>query len=319
VKRLTLCLLCALMTPLSGTARGAEPASLMAEAQGHFKRGVELYDDGDFAAALVEFRRAYELVPNHRVLYNLGRVASAQHDYAAALRFYRQYLADGGTQVPAPRRQEVEGELEKLVGRVGQLRVVVDTAGAEVSVDDVPAGISPLPDAVLVNAGRRRVVVAAPGVPPEARVVEVAGEEMVTVTLALHVARAAPPRLVARPEPRPLVEARPRATPSAADRRTWPIVLAWTTTGLLAAGSAVTGLMAMTASRDLRALRDSYPVSLDELTDARRKTRDRALVADGLLAAAAVSGALSLYLSLSGPAESTVFLGPGSVQLAGRF
>ena len=112
----------------------------MVEAQAHFKRGVELYEDNDLAAALVEFRRAYDLVPNYRVLYNLGRVASALHDYATALRHYRQYLAEGGSQVVPSRRLEVEGEIVKLTSRVGQVRVIVESLRSS---RQVATGVAP--------------------------------------------------------------------------------------------------------------------------------------------------------------------------------
>ena len=48
-------------------------ASKSDEASQHFRSGVAFYKDHDFAAALVEFKRAYELVPNYGVLYNLGQ------------------------------------------------------------------------------------------------------------------------------------------------------------------------------------------------------------------------------------------------------
>jgi len=300
-------------------ARAEAPA--VAEAQSHFKRGVELYEDNDLQAALVEFRRAYDLVPNYRVLYNLGRVASALHDYATALRHYRQYLAEGGAQIAPPRRLEVEGELQKLAARVGQLRVMVDLAGAEITVDDVSVGVSPLREPVLVNAGKRRVVVTAPSVAPVARLVEVAGEETLTVTIAVPLPALPPPPAAAAPvaPPRPLVAQKARAPHEPARKRTWPVVVSWTATGLLAAGTGAAGLLALRDSRDLRDLRESYPVSYEELAAAQHKTRNSALVADGLLAGTVLMAALSLYVTLSGPSETTVAVGPGSLQLKGRF
>ncbi|HXU83196.1 MAG TPA: hypothetical protein VN914_17500, partial [Polyangia bacterium] len=102
-------------------------------------------------------------------------------------------------------------------------------------------------------------------------------------------------------------------------KRTWPTVVAWTTTGLLAAGAGAASLVALRDSRDLRDLRESYPVSYDELTEAQHKTRNSALLADGLLAGTALAAALSLYVTLSGPGETTVAVGPGSVSLSRRF
>jgi hypothetical protein len=318
VKRPALFLLTALLA-LAPTlpARAQNP---VAEAQSHFKRGVDLYEEGDLPAALVEFRRAYDLIPNYRVLYNLGRVASAMHDYASALRHYRQYLTEGGAQLSGPRRVEVEGELQKLIGRVGQLRVIVDVAGAEITVDDVSVGVSPLPTAVAVNAGKRKVVAVAPHLPPVARLVDVAGEESVTVTMAIPMPRPIPlPEVAAPVAPPPRPVAAPGPPREMAHRRTWPIVLTWTTTGLLAAGTATAGLLALRDSRDLRDLRESYPISYDELAAAQKKTRRSALLADGLLAGTALFAALSLYVTLSGPGETAVSVGPASLGLSGRF
>jgi tetratricopeptide (TPR) repeat protein len=58
------------------------------EASERFRRGVKLYRDADYVAALVEFKRAYELAPNFRVLYNLGQTSRQLKDYAAALDAY---------------------------------------------------------------------------------------------------------------------------------------------------------------------------------------------------------------------------------------
>ena len=317
-KAAVLLLALALLAP--APARADTPVG---EAQAHFKRGVELYDDNDLPAAMVEFRRAYDLVPNYRVLYNLGRVAAALHDYATALRHYRQYLAEGGAQIIPPRRQEVEAEIQKLVSRVGQLRVMVDVAGAEITVDDISVGVSPLSAPVLVNAGKRRVVATAHNVPPVARLVDVAGEETATVTMTIPLPAPAPPPVAVAPvapPPRPLAVRQPRPPREPPpQKRTWPTVVAWTSTGLLAAGATAAGLVALRDSRDLRDLRESYPVSFEELSAAQRKTRNSALLADGLMAGTVLAAALSLYVTLSGPSETTVAVAPGSISVSRRF
>jgi len=55
------------------------------EAGKHFQRGVTLYNETDYRAALVEFRRAYDLAPNAAVLYNIGETEYQLRDYASAL------------------------------------------------------------------------------------------------------------------------------------------------------------------------------------------------------------------------------------------
>src|SRR5439155_20286735 len=179
----------------------------------------------------------------------------------------------------------------------------------------------------LFNAGKRGVVVTARNATPEARVVEVAGEETVTVTLALHLVRpAAPTPQVSLPARRPLgdglspIERRRTAREATTERSAWPVVLTWTTTGLLAAGTTVAGLTAISASRDLHDLRDSYPVALEDLQQSQRRARRAAYVTDALLAGTALLAGLSLYVTLSGPTErTTLSVGPGSLHLSGRF
>src|SRR5262245_54716328 len=75
--------------------------------RGHFDRGVDYYRDGNINAALIEFKRAYEAAPNYRVLFNLGQVANALNDYVEAQRYFQRYLQDGGAEIDAERRAEV--------------------------------------------------------------------------------------------------------------------------------------------------------------------------------------------------------------------
>ena len=60
----------------------------MEEGRKHFQAGVQFYKENDFRAALIEFKRAYELAPNFKVLYNLGQTSLELQDYASALRSF---------------------------------------------------------------------------------------------------------------------------------------------------------------------------------------------------------------------------------------
>src|SRR5438309_2354453 len=101
------------------------------EARAHFKRGGELYDENNFRGALVEFERAYQLVANFKLLYNIGQVHLQLQDYAQAVKALQRYLNEGGAEVNPQRREEISREIERLKFRIGQL--TLDTAkGAEV-------------------------------------------------------------------------------------------------------------------------------------------------------------------------------------------
>src|SRR5436190_16322961 len=88
------------------------------EGRQHFQRGVQFYKEGDFRGALIEFKRAYEIAPNYKVLYNLGQTSLELQDYAAALTAFKRYVDEGAREVPKDRKQQVESEIKKLEGRV---------------------------------------------------------------------------------------------------------------------------------------------------------------------------------------------------------
>src|SRR5687768_4278200 len=63
------------------------------EARQRYDRGIRLYAEGEFALAVIEFERAYTLVPDYRVLYNIGQVRIQLAQYARARKSLDQYLA----------------------------------------------------------------------------------------------------------------------------------------------------------------------------------------------------------------------------------
>src|SRR5262249_38600019 len=68
---------------------------------------------------------------------------------------------------------------------VARLRITTNVEGAEVFVDDISVGHSPLAEPVLVNAGLRRVSVSKDGYPVTAKSVTVAGGDKVDVSVEL--------------------------------------------------------------------------------------------------------------------------------------
>jgi tetratricopeptide (TPR) repeat protein len=128
------------------------------EASQRFQRGVTLYRERSYDAALAEFNRAYELAPDYRVLYNVGQVQAERGDYVAAARAFRQYLKDGGSAISESRLTEVQAELTRLEGRIAKVHVEANVEGAELVIDGELAGILPLA-AIPVNAGIRHVLV----------------------------------------------------------------------------------------------------------------------------------------------------------------
>ena len=67
----TLALCLAMGVPGVAAAQQQNP---LEEAKQRLKRGMELYDENNFRASLVELQRAYELAPSYRLLYNIDQV-----------------------------------------------------------------------------------------------------------------------------------------------------------------------------------------------------------------------------------------------------
>lgn len=301
---------CLLITLISLTfaSRGlaAEPPESPEEARQHFRRGIELYEERDFNGAAAEFRRAYQLGPNFRILYNLAQSAQELHDWVSALDLFTRYLKDGVGQLPEERRAEVQQEVSKLRKRVGKLVVVAHGPTAEVLVDGVAVARTPVDGSIDVNLGRRRIELRTADGLSQPQWVDIAGGETTVVELDAPQAKSAvdEDELVESPAaPAPLTD--PRL--SSGSSSWW----AWLATGLCAAGAATTGALTYRYSRDLNDQRNSYPTTQSDLRDQQHKVERMGWVTDGLLAGTAILAGVSLYLTFRSPkADSSLSLGP---------
>src|SRR6185503_17125341 len=186
VASVALVALIALVGGSASIARADVPAK---EASKHFQRGVALYGEADYRAALVEFRKAYEIQPNATVLYNIGQTYYQLQNYAAALTTLDRYLSEAGTQ--ASHRSEVEQTLEILQSRVGRISVTTNISPCEVSVDDEHIAKTPLREPVLVSIGRRKVTAACEGRAAETKFVDIAAGDTQPVAFSFAEATAA--------------------------------------------------------------------------------------------------------------------------------
>jgi len=279
-------------------------ASASDEASRRFRAGVVFYKDRDFAAALVEFKRAYELDPNYRVLFNLGQTSQELNDYASALSAFRRYLDEGGKEIDKARRAKVEGFIDVLKNKVGTITIEVNVEGAEVSVDDVSVGKTPLAKPLLVNAGRRKFAASLSGRHPAVRQEEVAGLDDRTVKLELaEIETAAEPPKPLPPTQKP-APAPPPPTAKTVDEHRTPVG-AWTMFAFTGAGAIATGVLgglALSARSDLDGALATFPGNPAAIEGAQSKVKTFALATDiagGVTAACAIT-TLILFVASSG-------------------
>ncbi len=288
------------------------------DADAHFRQGVSLYKEQSFAAALVEFRKAYAILPDWHVLYNIGITELELKDDAGALNALGRYLHEASG-ISEKRKEDVEAQVERLRDRVGTLAVSVNRAGAEVTIDDVSVGKSPLPGPIVVNVGPRRVVATLPGGQEASRVVDVASRDRVAVDLAFAEESAPSAATAPLPEPpRPPPVAAPPPVPEEPPpaHRADSLWVGFVTTGALAAGGAVTGILALKARSDAEADASQLGVSASTLQDANAQKRTLAAVTDALLGSAIVAGGVTLYFALRHPGRRAASSAAFSVSLA---
>ena len=164
-------------------AAGPSPA-VKAEARERFDTGLHLFEKGENAGALAEFKRAYQLIPNPLVLYNMGLVYAAMNRPVDALDSLNQFLGDSGTAGAEQKKhaEEVRAEQEK---RIAQLVVLTDHP-ATVEVDGVEVGHTPLAKPIRVGSGSHVVAVEAPGFLGSRREVTLAGQITETIAMSMQ-------------------------------------------------------------------------------------------------------------------------------------
>jgi len=318
----------------SPSSAAPAPSENVKEATSRFERGLALYDDGDYDAALVEFNRAYGLSPTYKILYNIAKIERGKNDYSSALTHFQRYLAEGGSEVPAERRTEVEKEVGVLKERVAEISIKANVDGAAVYIDDIPVcgarmpdpkcvGTTPLRAPVIVNPGTRKVTAIKRGYQNAQSQLTVAGGDRNIVKLDLF-------DLTVKTE-----DTGPRTR----------AIVSWSVTGALAVGAGVMGVLTLgkkdTYDKDrdkaqcantITNSSDCNKDSFDTLASDKKSTRTFALVTDILGGAAIVGAGISVYLTVKASGKSPseteqhatlhdvkLSAGPGSAFLSGAF
>lgn len=283
-----------------------------------FEKGKKFYEENDFQAALVEFKRAYELVHNYSLLFNIGQIYYQIQDYPEALHSFQKYLSEGSDKIPHSRVAEIKREISNLRMRIAHLDISTNKAGASIFIDDVLIGKTPLPGYVDVSSGRRKVTAVISGCLPSTKIVEVGGGDMLRVGIELlPISPPANPATV-----RPGTSHRRRIVSN--DHQ--PSWLYWAIPAGLAATGVGLGIAALQNSQDLQTARDRMTKSYAQRASLSRDTKQIALAADicgGLaIISAGILGYLSFYdnqSSNNGTASLQLTGGPQGMSVSGSF
>src|ERR1044071_725410 len=163
-----------------------------ARAKTRYEEGAAAYSAGRFKDAVDLFLEADSLAPSAPLSFNIARAYEKLGDDAGALRWFRDYLRRAPD---APNAKEVDGSItayEQRLAKKGvqQLTVMSTPAGATVTVDDRPVGVTPWTGDLL--PGKHRVGLSLRGYEDQALDVELAGHRSRDLSATLVEQAAAP-------------------------------------------------------------------------------------------------------------------------------
>jgi hypothetical protein len=122
------------------------------DARTEFNRGIDLFAEQKYEAAVASFRKAYELKPTWKLLYNIGQCEAALKRFGLSIDAFEQYLAQGGDDIPSDKLDYVLDELDKMRRMVGNVKISAPD-GMEIWIDQIHRGTTPTNTPITVTAG----------------------------------------------------------------------------------------------------------------------------------------------------------------------
>lgn len=278
-------------------------------ARRHFAAGVNYLQDPDGARyedAYREFKAAYADSPSWKILGNLGLTAMKLERDGEAIQAYREYLRQGGTEIEAEERSQIERDLATLEASV-----------VNVTLEAVPAGATITDERISVQ-GRRVTNVYGPVTEPLTIGIR-AGRHRLTASLAGHEdavwefeARAGAnethrfelkPKAAATPATTTPSPTSPAPMGDVREARPIPVsvYIGLAATGALAAGGTVTGILATSKKQDFDDANDgTNPARAKDLRDSGQTLN---VVTDVLLGGAVVAAGVTAVLYFTRPIQ----------------
>jgi hypothetical protein len=307
------------------------------KAKQSFQQGVAQYQAAHYEDALASFQEAYRLKPHPLVRVNIANCYDRLDRPVEAILHFELFLES--KEGSPDQRSEVKNALKELHKRAGKLSLNLSPDGARVAIDDGDERRAPIAEAVLLKAGKHKVVVKLDGYETATRDIDVKGDSLTELSLRLSRATAAVATAADAPIPtlsiegateepaadekaEPDEEEKPdtqvahaeptEPTSEDADARHSIPVSVWIaggTTVALAAAGTITGLLALRARDDFNANlaarfddRLTVPqqaIAWQNATTASDRAHALAITTDVLFGAAVVGAVVTTYLLLS--------------------
>lgn len=169
--------------PASGSTSLGD--SLTGSAKAAYDLARVLYRAGDFAGALLQFERAYDLSSEPRLLWNVAVCEKNLRRYARSVKAIERYQAEGGTRLSEEDQKDAVHLLKAIRPFVAVMTVKVSEPGADVFIDGERVGSTPLAGPLLIDMGARRIRVSKKGFHEHTQTEQVFGESELTLDIGL--------------------------------------------------------------------------------------------------------------------------------------
>lgn len=152
------CVVLAVLVPALAIAQPTASQTLTGQAAEDYARARLLYDAGDFVGASEKFQRAFDTSGDARLLWNIAACEKNLRHYVTVLRLLERYSKTPAAGSSLEHREEVNDALDAVRKLVSTLQLRVDQPDVAIEVDGTRAGTTPLAQPLLVDSGRRRIV-----------------------------------------------------------------------------------------------------------------------------------------------------------------
>ena len=175
--------LCLALGPVTALAQQpSPPPAAIAEARERYQRGIDLFEERNYDAAMAEFQRAYELTRNPAVLFNISATHELTGHFVEALDAMLDYERRAPATAVQQRRADIDAALGRLRTRIGTIVIRFEAAGLDVRVDGLQRPPSSGNLELRVAAGRHRVSLSAPHFQSREAEFDVAGGSTIVVS-----------------------------------------------------------------------------------------------------------------------------------------
>jgi len=143
------------------------------DAKRHFTNGVHLFEDRNFAGALVEFEASFQLNATAAALQNIAVCQKGLFRYAEAISTLERMLRDFAAQLSADDKKAAQDAIREMSALLGTVVLQITPPDARVSINGAPLPADAMKSPVRLAAGEYRFAVEAPGYAPQEKTIRV--------------------------------------------------------------------------------------------------------------------------------------------------